>query len=248
MKITRDQQMRAAEEMFKQLDQKDGKKADNKIEASVWNKFVKEIAGTGKEIKTGIDKENALKSIRTYLARQNADEELLKKWNEGIKGMEIEKGNGIGNTMPPSIDDKKPVEKPLTAAEAKEARAYGSNVSDYLVGYTTDAEEGLTREVLTKHVNNKNVMEFLRGYESNKCLGNHYFRQLHTESGFGDVNWNQQDAMVDTANKVLAYMKKNGASNTDIKEVSIILKDHSFTLQEADKMDRIVAKYLPPEV
>lgn len=94
MRISREQQMRAAEEMFKLLDPKDGK-TNQKIDASIWNKFVKEVVGDGKEIKTSIDKEHALRSIRTYLARQNADENTLKKWNEGIKGMEIEKRTDV---------------------------------------------------------------------------------------------------------------------------------------------------------
>ncbi len=272
MRISREQQMRAAEEMFKQLDPKDGK-TNQKIDASVWNKFVKDVVGEGKEIKTSIDKEHALRSIRTYLARQNADESTLKKWNEGIKGMEIEKPDAeirgdkdlhdklvstpdahtdfipkeseLRNPKQ-SVQPKQPAK--LTAAEAKAARAYGSNVADYLVGYTTNAEAGLTREVITKQVNDKNVMEFLRGYENNRGMGNSFFTQLHTEYGFGDKDWNQQDAMVNVANKALSYIKKHGGSSTDLKEISIILKDHSFTLEEARKMDRIVSRYLPKNV
>ena len=55
-----------AAEMFDKLDAKDGK-ADNKIQASIWNEFA-ETAG-GNKINNCILKENALKSIQSYLKR-----------------------------------------------------------------------------------------------------------------------------------------------------------------------------------
>lgn len=55
------------EVIFAKLDSLDNKGADEKIEASIWNKFA-DIAG-GKHIKNEINKSDALKSISSYLAK-----------------------------------------------------------------------------------------------------------------------------------------------------------------------------------
>lgn len=52
-----------------ELDRADGKE-DGKISAEVWNKYAKE--NDGKEIKYGIDNDNAIKSVATYMARVTA--------------------------------------------------------------------------------------------------------------------------------------------------------------------------------
>ena len=64
-----------AEAIFAKLDSYDKKGSDGKIEACIWNKFAK-VAG-GKEIKNEINKENAIKSISTYIAR--ASDEVKKQ-------------------------------------------------------------------------------------------------------------------------------------------------------------------------
>lgn len=55
------------EVIFAKLDSLDNKGADEKIEASIWNKFA-DIAG-GKHIKNEINKSDALKSISSYLTK-----------------------------------------------------------------------------------------------------------------------------------------------------------------------------------
>lgn len=57
--------------IFAKLDRLDKKGADEKIEACVWNQFAK-VAG-GKEIKNEILKEDAIKSISTYIARASSE-------------------------------------------------------------------------------------------------------------------------------------------------------------------------------
>lgn len=52
----------------------------------------------------------------------------------------------------PPVNEKTAKPAPLTPEERSEARHYGSNVSDYLVGYTTDSEQGLTKEVIKQYV------------------------------------------------------------------------------------------------
>ena len=66
------------------LDKKDGQE-DGKINASIWNEFVKDKGG--KEIKYSISLENAKKSISTYLNRKagEAKQDLAQTWLEGVQ-------------------------------------------------------------------------------------------------------------------------------------------------------------------
>ena len=148
---------------------------------------------------------------------------------------------------PVGIDDPKPAKpakptKPgnkLTPKERNEARHYGSNVSDYLVGYTDDSEKGLTKEVITKNVNNRNVMDFLAGYEKNKGMGDHFFTQLNSEYGFEE----KQNLMKNVAGKLSVYLKNHGQSRL-AREVDVALQDNGFTPSEIKKLDQIVQTML----
>ncbi len=144
--------------------------------------------------------------------------------------------------QPKPVQPTKP--EPLTDAEAKRARSYGAEVSDYLVGYTTDSEEGLIKNIVTnsKKLNSRNVIEFLKGYENSRGMGDHFFEQCVTEMGFGNDDWNEQDLMTNVAKKFLKHIE--GMSAADAKEIRIILQDGHFTKAEARKMDNIVRKYL----
>ena len=62
-----------AREIAQELNAKDGNAGDNRIDASIWNKFVK--GKGGKEVRYGITLENAVDSISTYLARNAANGE-----------------------------------------------------------------------------------------------------------------------------------------------------------------------------
>lgn len=72
-----------ASQIFSKLDSQDSKGTDNKIEASIWNKFVSDKGG--KEISNYIKKENAVKSIISYLTNMSKKvgctvEELANQW------------------------------------------------------------------------------------------------------------------------------------------------------------------------
>ena len=90
--------------MAKELDAKDGDKSQGYIDASVWNEFVKKI-GVGKEIKTKISIENAMKSITTYCVREAAKLEgktgtdIAREWrNDFFKEMGVELTKSGGST------------------------------------------------------------------------------------------------------------------------------------------------------
>lgn len=127
----------------------------------------------------------------------------------------------------------------LTPEERSKARHYGSNVSDYLVGWTDDSEKGLTKEVITKQVNNKNVMDFLAGYEANRGLGDHFFVQLGSEYGFEE----KQNLIKDVALKLSVYLKNNGQPHL-AREVDVALQDNGVSKKELEKLDKIVRTVL----
>ena len=142
-------------------------------------------------------------------------------------------------TSAPPKTGKPTPKKGLTPAERNKARHYGSNVSDYLVGYTDDSEKGLTKEVITKHVNNRNVMDFLAGYEKNRGMGDHFFEQLHTEYGFEE----KQNLMKNVAIKLSQYLKANGQPAL-AREIDVALADNGFSMSETKKLDQIVQTML----
>lgn len=160
---------------------------------------------------------------------------------------------GIGKRIPDPKDKKPPVNnkpkppvgketkpKPLTAKESSEARHYGDNVSDYLVGYTDDSEKGLTKEVITKNVNHRNVLEFLAGYEQNKGgMGDHFFTQLNSEYGFEE----KQNLMKDVASKLSKFLKNNNQPKL-AREIDVALQDHGLSAKEVKKLDEIVQTML----
>lgn len=139
----------------------------------------------------------------------------------------------------PVENPETPKEKGLTPQERSEARHYGSNVADYLVGYTDDSEQGLTKEIITQHVNSKNVLEFLAGYENNRGLGNHFFKQLGSEYGFEE----KQNLMKNVATKLSQYLKANGQPGL-AREIDIALADNGFSKSDIERLDEIVQTVL----
>lgn len=129
---------------------------------------------------------------------------------------------------------------PLSVADIYYARGVGSEVADFLVGYTNDFEQEQTILRLRDSVNNKNVMEFLSGYEENRGMGDHFFTQLATEYGFED----KQKYLRDTASKLSVYLKANGQPDL-AKEIDVILADGGVSKKDAAKLDEIVQVMLP---
>ena len=129
---------------------------------------------------------------------------------------------------------------PLSVADIYYARGVGSEVADFLVGYTNDFEQEQTILRLRDSVNNKNVMEFLSGYEENRGRGDHFFTQLSTEYGFED----KQKYLRDTASKLSVYLKANGQPDL-AKEIDVILADGGVSKKDAAKLDEIVQVMLP---
>lgn len=89
----------AAGLMAQKLDAADGTK-DGKINASIWNEFVKDKGG--KEVREFINVEAAMNSITTYVVRESKKaaksvESLAKEWNENIN---TPAPSGVAGTTP----------------------------------------------------------------------------------------------------------------------------------------------------
>lgn len=126
-----------------------------------------------------------------------------------------------------------------TPAERNKARGLGDDVSDYLVGYTTDAEQGHVKKIITENINSRNVADFLSGYEEHRGLGDHFFEQMRTESDFKDA----QNLMRNIAQKLSANLKAHGQTGW-AREVDIILQNQQFTAEHTKVLDAIVKEYL----
>ena len=100
-----------AGQIFDKLDAQDGKK-DGTINKSIWNAMANEHGG--KEIKNSIKKENAVKSIVTYLKRLAQNENLpiqmlAQRWLNNISGaVDSMAQPPVKDTNPPTKDDNPP--------------------------------------------------------------------------------------------------------------------------------------------
>lgn len=153
-------------------------------------------------------------------------------------GNNVPNSNGVGSSAPAQRKQQaQPAKsKPLSPAEVKRAREMGEDAADLLVGYTTDSEQMQVKSLLAQ-VDQRNVMEFLRGYTENKGMGDPFFTQMRTENGFKA----KQNLMHTIAKRLEGYLvEKYGANNKVAKEVSVILLESQFTREETGKLDRIV--------
>ncbi len=101
-----------AGQIARKLDENDGKK-DNKIDASIWNKFISDI-GTGKTVRNNISIVSAMNSITTYAVKLAAKagkavDDLALEWlslaggsSQGVQKQDEGKGSsgsgGAGKT------------------------------------------------------------------------------------------------------------------------------------------------------
>lgn len=127
----------------------------------------------------------------------------------------------------------------LTPAEMNRARGLGDDVSDYLVGYTMDSEQGHVKRIITQDINSRNVADFLSGYEEHKGMGDHFFEQMRTEYGFKD----NQNLMRNVAKKLSANLKAHGQTGW-AREVDVVLQNQQFTAEHTKVLDEIVRLYL----
>ena len=145
----------------------------------------------------------------------------------------------------PPVNQTPPKKEKMSAAgrityeEANNARILGDNVSDYLVGYTSDAEQGHVRRIIQEDVTVENVADFLAGYERHRGLGNHFFKQLGSEYGFKD----KQNLMRNVAEKLGEHLQFNGQIGW-AREVGVILENQQFNSEHISILDTIVGEYL----
>lgn len=94
-----------AAQIAKTLDKKDKNGKDNKIEASIWNSFVSDKGG--KNIKSYISVNSAIKSITTYLYKQAKEKStLIKKLGQNwLDSLNVPSNEKV--TQIPSTNDKK---------------------------------------------------------------------------------------------------------------------------------------------
>jgi hypothetical protein len=129
---------------------------------------------------------------------------------------------------PEDIENNKPVKQGLTSQEKNAAQANGRAVADYLIGMTTDAEQGLTKNIIQNEVNERNIMEFIRGYSENDDWGNKLFEQLESEWGFEEA----QKLMKKLADDLSKFCRNNKQSGVADK-IDVILDEYGFDRKDA---------------
>lgn len=149
------------------------------------------------------------------------------------------RGSNTQTPETPNIprDDNKVEPKPLSATEAREARADGKEVALALIGYTTDANQAAIRNTIRAAVNDRNVLEFLRGYTENSGGGNYFFEQMESEYGFDEA----QNLMRKVGGHLQKYLEnKYKIDSNQAREVAIILAESVLREEHAEKLDKIV--------
>lgn len=151
-----------------------------------------------------------------------------------------------------STDNENPVEKnkpeegnksvepkPLSPKEAREARANGAEAADALIGYTSKADQAYIRNIIRTEVNERTVLEFLKGYTDNSSGGNYFFEQMESEYGFDQA----QNLMHDVGAHLQKYLEnKYGIDNEQAKEIATILAESVINRDKAEELDEIVNK------
>ena len=161
------------------LDKKDGQE-DGKINASIWNEFVKDKGG--KEIKYSISLENAKKSISTYLNRKagEAKQDLATNWLNNVNKNETEtkaaatqngtrtQGNSNSATTDVSTKADAPVQnskkpKPEATKTNTAPASYKGALNEYNTA-KTDAEK--LKKDLENAITGNTLEDFARGDNS----------------------------------------------------------------------------------
>ena len=168
-----------AGQIVQQLDNKDNNK-DNKIEASIWNKFVQELE-IGSSITKSISLNDAVNSVTTYLVRlarqsKGSVDELAKKWlnklskSEETEDKEAPKENAVSQVSTENVEeivtnnDPKPAVKPQPEEQATSTPPVKI---DYKTGPTPEGnpdydkiargQTGLIREQTINSLNGKSA-------------------------------------------------------------------------------------------
>ena len=100
-----------AKQIANTLDEMDKNPNDKKVEASVWNQFVKDKGG--KQISKYIDADDAIKSLVVYLCRQAKEKsrlivELGQEWIKNLEGNRYEEVDFSSKNQPSKISKVKP--------------------------------------------------------------------------------------------------------------------------------------------
>ena len=169
-----------ASQIFSKLDSQDSKGSDNKIEASIWNKFVSDKGG--KEISNYIKKENAVKSIISYLTNMSKKlgctvEELANRWlgvdKTSIDESKYDKSENdlsikyhVLKTVPKSkYDEKTGKIIPISPEEGKAKLMENQKLYDESVGLLMDVANGKYKKFKTQLHGNQFDIELKDGRE-----------------------------------------------------------------------------------
>ena len=234
-----------ASQIFAKLDSQDSKGTDNKIEASIWNKFVSDKGG--KEISNYISKESAVKSIVRYLTNMSQKlsctvEELANQWlgkseaNPSEISGEKSKLNSKSVDIPAIVvEDKK-----LTAEENQEfqecvTQSLGliSDVANGKYKYeieTDNSDKGFTEKTI-KLKDGRKIHVAL----SNEANGKHKIGYIEVKIGGTNYNGNQNTVYFNplnsaSENEYVSYDTKDGVfyphkSTVALKEGSTQVSD-----------------------
>ena len=131
--------------------------------------------------------------------------------------------------------------KPLTATEKQNAQNFGKTVSKALIGWTTDNDAVTVISIIQNNVNSRNVLEFLRGYESKYkgSGGNHFFEQMLSEYGHDEMIQSSFTVAQRLSQKLAAEGNKDNA-----KQIQSLVGDGRLTMDEAQELDNLVQALL----
>lgn len=120
----------------------------------------------------------------------------------------------------------------LTKEEIADAQESGSQIAGYLTNmWTTGGDQKHVKNIIETRVNERNVLEVLRGYEEGKRFsGDSFFEQLCSEWGFDE----KKDLIVNVAKKLKTFLETN-----NMKELA-----DKIEIKDAKDVDRNYAKQL----
>ncbi len=134
--------------------------------------------------------------------------------------------------IPEEEENVTPQPEPLTQEEIADAQESGSQIAGYLTNmWTTGGDQNHVKNIIQGRVNERNVLEVLRGYEEDKRFsGDSFFEQLVSEWGFDE----KKDLIINVAQKLKTFFEANNMNDLADK----------IEIKDAKNIDRTYAKQL----
>ena len=221
------------------------KKELNEVEARALLDLIRNTRGDYNTAEIDYFKKELVKAgFGDLLKEIEADNSKTKQNNKNIQPEQpAEAAAETENAQQPSDSPAEPEKQPLSQADIKRARKYGSLIGEAWKGETNVTEYKFADVIIREHLNSDNFAEFMKGY--NNSGAEPYFEQMLSErkdsplisAAFAGVNVARH-----TAATMMEYLKNNPTEQSEkqIKILEGIMAQNNYEGENAKALDAII--------